>query len=107
MAYEDYKKREFCNDVRCPVQMEMNKHSSESEGYNALRGICSSSCLKSANEFLRWLQDHGFILVKEDDFSVILPEEETKTLAKSDPTTWLFHRALTKKGFTIVKKIDE
>jgi hypothetical protein len=63
-GYADYRKREFCSDVECPVQMLLNKQKEGSPGYEEIRLICKSDCLRTAHEFHRWLTDKCFLIVK-------------------------------------------
>lgn len=66
-GYVEYKKREFCNDVKCPVQMEMNAKEESSIEYENLRNICKTNCRFSAREFHYWLMDKGYLIVKPKD----------------------------------------
>ena len=61
----EYKKREFCNDVQCFVQVEINKHSAGSVQYETVRKICSSACQFKADDFKDWLAKHGFKVFKD------------------------------------------
>lgn len=62
--YVDYKKREFCNDVKCHIQMIMNTKEQDSKEYEELRGICKKNCIHSTYEFHHWLIEKGFLVVK-------------------------------------------
>ncbi len=66
-GFTDYRKREYCNDVKCPVQLIMNKKSEGSAEYNELRELCQKNCLHTTHEFHKWLIDKGFLLVKPDE----------------------------------------
>ncbi len=63
-GFVEYKRREFCNDVKCPVQMELNKQKEKSEAYERIRLTCSSGCLFSTYQFHHWLIDKGYLIVK-------------------------------------------
>ncbi len=65
-GYRDYRKREFCNDVKCPVQMELNRHSQGSEGYEKVRKECAGGCRHTTHEFHKWLIEKGFIIAKKE-----------------------------------------
>lgn len=65
-GFVDYKKREYCNDVKCAVQMIMNKKAQDSEDYSELREICQKNCLHTTHEFHRWLVDKGYLLVRPE-----------------------------------------
>ncbi len=110
---EDYKKREFCNNIKCPVQVELNKHIENSAEYNAIRGLCSSNCLQSADNFLIWLKNNQYNIVNAKDSEHLEAEgfdslaenhvEKLETLAKFENTAWRFHRAISQQGFMIMK----
>jgi hypothetical protein len=63
-GYVDYRKREFCRDVRCPVQMELNKLKEGSEAYERIRKTCKESCKFTTWQFHHWLIDKGYLIVK-------------------------------------------
>ncbi|VVB88812.1 Uncharacterised protein [uncultured archaeon] len=65
-GYVDYKRREYCNDLECPIQMIMNQKELDSVEYNELRDICKEYCLHTTYEFHHWLIDKGYLLVKPD-----------------------------------------
>jgi len=65
-GYVEYKRREFCNDVKCPVQMEMNLKKEGSEEYEKLREICKTNCKFSAREFHYWLMKKGYLIVRPE-----------------------------------------
>jgi len=63
-GYVDYKKREFCHAVKCPVQMLLDQEAEGSEKYELIRSICKHNCLHSCHEFHAWLNDHHFIVIR-------------------------------------------
>lgn len=63
-GYRDYKRREFCNKTRCPVQMLMNDQDEGSEEHEKIRSICKNNCIKSTYEFHHWLMENGFLVVR-------------------------------------------
>jgi hypothetical protein len=63
-GFVEYKRREYCNDVRCPVQVELNKHKDGSEEYEEIRKTCSVGCLFTTYQFHHWLIDKGYLIVK-------------------------------------------
>ncbi|UCD02678.1 MAG: hypothetical protein JSV63_02715 [Candidatus Aenigmatarchaeota archaeon] len=63
-GFVDYRRREYCNDVKCPVQMLLNEQKEGSEQYDLIRAICKSSCIHTTYEFHHWLMNRGFELVK-------------------------------------------
>ena len=63
-GYVEYKSREFCNDVKCPVQLEMNSKKQGSKEYEKIRQTCKTNCKHSAREFHYWLIGRGYLIVK-------------------------------------------
>ena len=63
-GYVDYKRREFCNDVKCPVQVLLDGHDESSEQYGKIRRICTENCLFTTYQFHHWLIEHGFLIAK-------------------------------------------
>jgi hypothetical protein len=63
-GFINYKRREYCNDVKCPVQMEMNTKKEGSEEYEKLRLTCQTACLHTTYEFHQWLIKQGYEIVK-------------------------------------------
>ncbi|MBT8172211.1 hypothetical protein KJN74_05015 [Candidatus Bathyarchaeota archaeon] len=66
-GFIDYKRREFCNDIICPVQVELNKLSSDSLKYDDLRKKCSADCVYTTWQFHHWLIEKGYLIVKPKD----------------------------------------
>lgn len=65
-GYIDYKRREYCHDVRCPVQLLLNQEVEKSPKYEEIRAICSSHCLHSTYEFHHWLIEKGYLIVRPE-----------------------------------------
>ena len=65
-GYVDYKKREFCNDVKCPVQLELNSKKQGSEEYEEVRQICRTKCEFTTWRFHHWLIDEGYLIVRPE-----------------------------------------
>ena len=63
-GYAEYKKRAFCNDVRCPVQVELDSKMPRSEEYERIRQICRTNCRFTTWQFHHWLIDKGYLIVK-------------------------------------------
>lgn len=63
-GYVDYKRREFCNDVKCPLQLLLNKQQEGSLGYEEIRRICKENCIFTTYDFHHWLIEKGFLIVK-------------------------------------------
>ena len=62
-GFAEYKRREFCKDVKCPVQVELNKSSEGSPTYEQMRKKCSSGCLYTTWQFHHWLIEKGYLLL--------------------------------------------
>ncbi len=63
-GYIDYQRREFCQDVRCPVQMDLNRHQEGSDSYERIRQTCKSDCRYTTYQFHHWLINKGYLLVR-------------------------------------------
>ena len=63
-GYVDYKRREFCKDVKCPVQLDLDAQEQGSEKYEKIRDICKTDCKYTTYQFHHWLIDKGFLIVK-------------------------------------------
>jgi hypothetical protein len=59
-----YPEREYCQDARCPLQLELDAQTSGSEGYERVRQICQTDCRHTAYEFHHWLSDKGYLIVR-------------------------------------------
>jgi hypothetical protein len=62
-GFVEYKRREFCKDVRCPVQQELNQQIEGSPGYEKTRQKCSADCLYTTWHFHHWLIEKGYIII--------------------------------------------
>jgi hypothetical protein len=63
-GYNDYKRREFCNDVKCHVQTLLNRQTEGSEDYEKIRQICKNNCIFNTYQFHHWLIEKGFLIIK-------------------------------------------
>jgi len=63
-GYVDYKRREFCNDIKCPVQLDLNAKKEESGEYENIRKICKENCRYTTYEFHHWLIKKGYLIVR-------------------------------------------
>ncbi|MBN1867331.1 hypothetical protein JW916_08560 [Candidatus Sumerlaeota bacterium] len=63
-GYEDYKRREYCKDIRCPVQIELEAQAPGSEAYEKVRDRCKNACIHTTYEFHHWLIEHGYLVVR-------------------------------------------
>jgi hypothetical protein len=65
-GYREYRKREFCMDVACPVQEKLNSMDEGSEEYERVRQECIRACRFTAHQFHKWLIERGFLIVKPE-----------------------------------------
>ncbi len=59
-GYADYKRREFCRDVKCPVQNGLDAEKQGSAGYEKLRDVCKNDCRYTTYQFHHWLIEKGY-----------------------------------------------
>ena len=65
-GYIDYQRREFCKDVSCQVQLDLDTKESGSEEYEKIRGICKKDCRYTTYQFHHWLIGKGYLLVRPE-----------------------------------------
>ncbi len=63
-GYIDYKRREFCKDVKCPVQVEMDIKKEGTEEYEKLRRDCQVACRYTTYQFHHWLIKKGYEIAR-------------------------------------------
>ena len=63
-GYIDYQRREYCKDIKCPIQMELDKQPPDSNEYEQTRQKCKSACIKSTYEFHHWLIGKGYLIIR-------------------------------------------
>lgn len=66
-GYIDYKRREFCKDVKCQVQLELDQQQEGSAAYENIRKICKSDCRYTTYQFHHWLIDKGYLIVRPEN----------------------------------------
>jgi hypothetical protein len=62
-GFAEYKRREFCKAVKCPVQTKLNSLSENTEEYEQARQICSKACIYTTWQFHHWLIEKGYIII--------------------------------------------
>jgi hypothetical protein len=62
-GFAEYKRREFCKEVKCPVQVELNRLVETSPAYERTRQKCSSGCLYTTWQFHHWLIEKGYVIL--------------------------------------------
>ena len=66
-GFIEYKRREFCNDIPCPIQVELNELVPKSEEYEKVRMTCKTACKFTTYEFHHWLIEKGYLIVRSKD----------------------------------------
>ena len=64
VGYIEYQKREYCKDIKCPIQALLDEAGEDSLKYEAIRGICKTDCIHTTHQFHGWLNQHDYIIVK-------------------------------------------
>jgi hypothetical protein len=65
-GYIDYQRREFCKNVRCPVQLDLDLKPPDSEAYEQIRQTCTTNCRYTTYQFHHWLINQGYVLVRPE-----------------------------------------
>ena len=65
-GYVEYKRREFCKDVKCPVQLELDAQDEGSEEYERIRQTCKTNCRYTTYQFHHWLIERGYLIVRPE-----------------------------------------
>jgi hypothetical protein len=63
-GYVDYQRREYCKDIRCPVQIELESAGPDSSEYERIREVCKKHCRHTTYEFHHWLIGKGYVIVR-------------------------------------------
>lgn len=65
-GYVDYQRREYCKDIQCPVQLDLQKQNEKSNEYERIRNVCKTACMHTTYEFHHWLTEHGYMVIREE-----------------------------------------
>lgn len=65
-GFVEYERREYCKDVRCPVQMELEAQAPGTQAYEDIRRICQTRCKHTTYEFHHWLIQKGYLLLRPE-----------------------------------------
>lgn len=65
-GYVDYKRREFCKDVKCRVQLDLDAQKEGSEEYEKIRNTCKTNCKCTTYQFHHWLINKGYLIVRPE-----------------------------------------
>jgi len=66
-GYVDYRRREYCKDVKCPVQLELESAAEGSPAYERIRHVCQTACRHTTYEFHHWLIKKGYLVVRPQE----------------------------------------
>ena len=65
-GFIDYKRREFCKDVRCSIQIELDAHVPGSDEYEKIREVCKTDCKYTTYQFHHWLIEKGYLIIRPE-----------------------------------------
>jgi Iap family predicted aminopeptidase len=65
-GYVDYKRREFCKDVKCPVQLKLDAQEEGSREYEQIRQTCKENCRYTTYQFHHWLMEKGYLIIRPE-----------------------------------------
>lgn len=65
-GYVDYQRREYCKDIKCPVQLDLGSQKEGTAEYERLRDICKNKCRHTTYEFHHWLIQKGYLVVRPE-----------------------------------------
>lgn len=65
-GYIDYQRREFCKDIFCAIQLDLDKAQQGSDKYEEIRNICKNSCKYTTYNFHHWLIEKGYLVVRAE-----------------------------------------
>jgi len=63
-GYVEYQRREYCKDVKCPVQLQLDASALRPEEYERIRDTCRTNCIHTTWEFHHWLIEKGYLIVR-------------------------------------------
>lgn len=63
-GYIEYQRREYCKDIKCPVQIDLENEEQGSPAYETIRSLCKTNCKHTTYEFHHWLINHGYVLLR-------------------------------------------
>jgi hypothetical protein len=64
-GFIDYQRREFCKDVKCSLQTDLDRQQEGSDVYEKIRQSCKSHCQYTAHQFHQWLISKGYLIVRQ------------------------------------------
>ena len=66
-GYIDYKRREYCRDIKCSVQLDLETKEEGSAEYEEIRAKCKAGCIHTTYEFHHWLIKKGYLIVRPEE----------------------------------------
>ncbi len=91
----EYQSREYCKDVKCPYQLELNRMQKDTPEYDEFKIQCQEECAHTRLDFMQWLVGHDYKIQGLDKSSQVFC---------SAKTAYEFHDWLKKEGMRILKK---
>ncbi len=64
-GYSEYKRREYCKDVKCPLQIQLDQEKEGNVGYEKIRQECKTNCRHTTYNFHHWLINKGYLIVRK------------------------------------------
>ncbi|MBM4019551.1 MAG: hypothetical protein FJ288_14735 [Planctomycetes bacterium] len=64
-GYVDYQRREYCRDIRCPIQRLLEQAAEGSDEHEQVRAVCKGDCIHTTYEFHHWLMERGYEVVRK------------------------------------------
>ncbi len=65
-GYVEYQRREYCKDIRCSAQLQLDAQAPGSAEYERLRRVCQTQCLHTTHEFHHWLIEKGYLIIRPE-----------------------------------------
>jgi hypothetical protein len=63
-GYLEYERREYCKDIKCPLQLRLDAAKEGSREYEETRDSCKNACLHTTYQFHHWLMNQGYEIVR-------------------------------------------
>jgi hypothetical protein len=63
-GFTAYKRRAFCNDIKCTTQTKLNTLKNPSKSYKHIRQTCRTHCKHTTWQFHHWLIEKGYLILK-------------------------------------------
>lgn len=63
-GYAEYRRREYCKDVKCPVQGQLQMTNPNTPEHEKIREVCKKACRHTTYEFHHWLIDKGYLILR-------------------------------------------